>query len=1533
MDNIKFENKNLILVSGMHRSGTSALSGILHHLGNSIGKHILPPAPDNPKGFFENKAVVNFNTSILHKLDLTWDSIFSMPPNWRNLLNLEKLTEDFKNLITEEFGNDQNIIIKDPRINILLPIYKEYFFPENLKIIYIVRKPINVIQSLINRNSFKANKCALMWLVHNNNIIDNINNYENCIIDYDQMTVNPISEINNILNKLSINSSKSIEEKNKIITEFISSGKRHNSKANLEIHKNLLSCINRVYSDLIESKKIDSSIRKNILKRSKPFLNYHKIYEDSSYTNSYYAIIILYKKNYPFKQITKSISIGQNIIDIPIQDKEVNRISVIPSNKYSVIKRYPSEYRKGEEYVICNPVEFNVNYEHGIKYLLSPSSYFLYEYNDSEIDGFRFTFDIISINRNTLDELSNINNEVNNWIKENVENLRSQFEKSTIENQKISDNLTSKQKILETKNQIIYDLESELSNINSKYTTIIQELKAETETANLFKEINTELSNKLNVQTDNIKGVQKDLKKAKKAVNQAKYQLQVQEDMETKIQEKEKEILKITNEYKVISNEFVHLENTKENLKEILKENNAINEELFKVKSEFAVVQNQLLQLKDSQLKLEAVLEENSTLNKELVELKIEGANSSKEIEYGVKEIVRLKESIKSQTATIEQLKSQLNNKSTEIDSKKEALTSAAMKEHKLAIELDVSNSRTQGLYEVIDNLNNKLDDIQNNSLSLHEELNSSMNLLSDKNRQLEEASKTHAALEEQIHHLNLAKNEEIQKLQASIYSVQSNGNTNSESIKKRLEELEDELNNTQHDEKAFRDHISAQKGDIEAIKKSISYKIGFGVTTPVRWIYERTFNRKNTWVLGELAKRGLKNPAATIKQLSPKNISTLKTALSKEPGRAIIENFEKLVSPVKEEVVIDNNQEGNTDHQRQKILYISPHLPDFDTSSGGKRATRMIALMAEEFDVYVYTKGNREQKYIDKLHEVGAIVIQSDNIDRIKKRIPKFSAIIYAWYSTVTDCRRFMDLYPTSKIIIDSVDVHWLREQRSIGIWEGLTQKKVDENKRNEIRAYQKADVIWTVTENDKQEVLTEIPGADIRVVSNIHDNEIHSFIDNGLNTMLFIGGFNHYPNISAAKLAAEIVLPLVRESIPDAALILAGSHAPDEIIDLGKLDGVEYKGFIPDDEIQKLYEDSFVSIAPLLAGAGIKGKICESIMFRTPVVTNAIGNEGIDLVNEQDGLIAEEPEALANLIVRALKREFDVNQMTHNAQEKLKDLVGSDKVKTAMIRSIMPEISICIVTWNRKDLVERCIQSIEGNTKYPFYKILVHSNGCEDGTQGYLKAAAELNDRIVPILSETNEVFVKPNNAMMRMYPENDSVLVNNDVYVTEGWLTALYTTAYSSDSIGIVGSKILYPDNTLQEFGSELYEDGTGRNIGKWDDPDKPEYKKLKRVGYVSGCSLYIKKTTIDKIGVFDNIFHPCYCEDSDLCYTAWENDIQVVVTPDSIIYHDEGGTSGTDEDSGFKAYQKVNFEKFLAKHSHNLNEIAEKIKDLN
>ena len=617
-----------------------------------------------------------------------------------------------------------------------------------------------------------------------------------------------------------------------------------------------------------------------------------------------------------------------------------------------------------------------------------------------------------------------------------------------------------------------------------------------------------------------------------------------------------------------------------------------------------------------------------------------------------------------------------------------------------------------------------------------------------------------------------------------------------------------------------------------------------------------------------------------------------------------------------------------------KKILFISPNLPDYDTSSGGKRATRMLQLMAQECDVYAYARGARQQKYIDKLASVNVTFIPEYDYDKVKAQHPEFDIIIYAWYYTLHESHAFIDLYPKAKLICDTVDIHWVREERSLGLWEGLTTEKVQENKNSEIAAYRQADIIWAVTEPDRQAVLKEIPFADVRVVSNIHDAHFTDYTDSGTNNMLFFGGFNHYPNISAAKLLVEKILPQVRQSVPDAQLILAGANAPEDIIALGDIEGVQYLGFIEEDDVEKLYKSSKLCVAPLLAGAGIKGKICESIAYMLPIVTNGIGNEGIQLENGTDGLITEDFYEMSQMIIAALQGKYDLEQMTKRAQDKLFKLVGSSIVKENMLLSIPREVSICIVTWNRLDMLKDCLDSMLEKTMYPFYKILVHSNGCEDGTQEYLRELGERDARVIPILSKENEVFVLPNNKMMDLYPHNDVVLVNNDVTVELNWLNALVNAAYMKRNIGLSGSKILYPDGTLQEFGSELYGDGTGRNIGKWDDnPNKEEYSKITYVGYVSGCSLYIKRTTIKRIGKFDEQFHPCYCEDSDLCYTAWENDLHTVVTPFSIINHFEGGTSGKDEDSGFKSYQKINFDKFLAKHRDNLDSIKNKIDTLN
>ena len=771
---------------------------------------------------------------------------------------------------------------------------------------------------------------------------------------------------------------------------------------------------------------------------------------------------------------------------------------------------------------------------------------------------------------------------------------------------------------------------------------------------------------------------------------------------------------------------------------------------------------------------------------------------------------------------------------------------------------------------------------------------------------------------------------------------------------------------------------------ELSDVRGSLSFRLGWLLTAPMRRVYDylnkerNSFNQSKAWLFFQFAGAALMSPFGLLKQLNLQNFRVLLSALRREDPATIARNFGNLIRGEKADTALTagatleqeqlfgaqattvfdkekamqewttasldiktlNTKKRIADIDRKRnqadtVLFIVPTMPEYDTSSGGKRATRMLQLLADSCDLYLFTREIKpNKKYVKKLRSLGVQIVETDRYKKLKRLVPKVDVLIFAWYYTWHDCTHLLEMYPTAKVIIDSVDIHWVREERSIGLLEGLTPKRVADNKTLEIEAYSHADLVWAVTDADKQAVLEELPKADVRVVSNIHNNVIETYQDSGNNNILFFGGYGHYPNISAVQKLALEIFPKVRAVIPDAQLIIAGSKAPKEVIELGTKPGIKYIGFVEDEDVIKLYKSSFLCLVPLLAGAGIKGKICEAIAYRIPVITNGIGNEGINLISEKEGLITEDIDEMAQLTVRAMRREYDFSKMTQLAQDKLSNIVGTEVVKERMLQSLYREISICIVTWNKLNLVEKCINSIIENTKYPHYKILVHSNGCSDGTQDYLRELALKDKRIIPILSPTNEVFVRPNNNMMRLFPTNDVVLVNNDVLVTDNWLTALYEVAYSSRKIGVVGSKVLYPDGTLQEFGSELYSDETGRNIGKWDkNPYRKAYSKPTAVGYVSGCSMYIKRSTIKEVGVFDEQFHPCYCEDSDYCYSAWEKDIVTVVAPDSVIVHFEGGTSGTNTGTGFKKYQVINMKKFWRKHKSLMPENEKRIKSAN
>ncbi len=1571
--------KEFLFIIGMHRSGTSAVAGCFSHLGGyDLGKQLIPPSFDNKKGFFENRLITNLNEALLKAIGRSWDSLMPMPDDWIEYDLIDSFFQKAISIVNNEFTEDLPILIKDPRICLLLPFWLKvvYHFEASAKAIIVIREPISVAKSLNKRNNIPLNIGQLLWAKYMLNIQKHIKDVQHAFISFNSLINAPSVTIDKQIRTLKLGKPSS-KKKLKTLRDFISASLNHNATSEdvEEIVRNKK--IDRYYevlhliSNTTKANRLDSKFKKtfNSLLESLDFY-----YQGLIEPKIFFAQLSFIESESVKSTKKIELSTGNQQLNFEfIKNKNIDTIILHPCNSSSYLQLNRVIINYNQTFDILNATQTESIMEHGIEYIFDQNGFIKFDVGEYDhIESVSFDIQYRALGQAAVNSIKHLVQSSNEWfykrmeiIEEDKNRLEQEFQE---QQQKIEQQSLEKYQEVEGKLSLSEtNLEQSNQQIN-QFEKIVKEKEAMLEkekqqSKKLFKDLN-DLTN------DNIEQ-QKLLEEAIASIE--KHKADNNAFIQSVKQQHQKTIDKTNTEI-----EKIKAENLAHKDSIVQKQNEILEKERLLLKSEFQLEQKDFF-LDQLQTKLD-------DKEKDIQHIESKVQNQQEKISQLNEQISVKEATIKNLNQKVEELQSELketkkqtknnidHNSIEKIEHVKQQLADKNIEVTNLLANLKFEEEKNKSVNELIQMIFNELEEKDSSIKIKAEALQSAQQNIATLSSQVEEKKKV---LQEKIDELNHFKTQvqhfSSEKQEQSNQIVLQDAQINT--IKNLLQSSEELIRNQHAEINELQQIILNLDRNYADLKSSVSFKTGWAVTSPFRWVYDKIyknkpFNQSQMWLWMQFFNNGISKPGAFLKNVNAKNISTLRKALTNESPEQIAANLKKLIagsnngsavissenatvtaaiqqpetiesiasSPIEpvQKDVIQTHGAGTINglFPRPKVLYISPNLPDYDTSSGGKRATRMLELLAQDCDVYAFTRGSMPEKYIQKLSEVGVIVLRTTDYNQIRRRVHHIDTIIYAWYYTYFDANRFTQLYPDAKIVVDSVDVHWVRETRSLGIWEGLTQETVDANKKRELESYRNADIVWAVTENDKKAIIAELPDADVRVVSNIHEHVKDNFEDTNNNNLLFIGGFNHYPNISAVKLLVNDILPKIRQQVPDATLTIAGANAPEEIQDLGKLPGVIYKGFIEEEDMDALYDNSFATISPLLAGAGIKGKICESISYMTPVITNAIGNEGIELENINDGLITDDFDEMANLAARALKREFDFDTMTKNAQHKLHGLVGSETVKQRMMSSILPEISICIVTWNRLELLKRCIESVEGNTNYPYYKIIVHSNGCEDGTQAYLEAAAKINPKIIPVLSKDNDVFVIPNNQMMMQYPDNDVVLLNNDTYVTPNWLIGLYKAAYSSSEIGISGSKIMYPDGRLQEFGSELYENGSGRNIGKWDEnPNKPEYSQQTAVGYVSGCSMYIKRSTINKIGVFDLQFHPCYCEDSDYCYTAWEHNIQTVVTPLSVIYHDEGGTSGTDTSSGFKRYQEVNFKKFLDKHKSNLSQIAEQIKELN
>lgn len=234
-------------------------------------------------------------------------------------------------------------------------------------------------------------------------------------------------------------------------------------------------------------------------------------------------------------------------------------------------------------------------------------------------------------------------------------------------------------------------------------------------------------------------------------------------------------------------------------------------------------------------------------------------------------------------------------------------------------------------------------------------------------------------------------------------------------------------------------------------------------------------------------------------------------------------------------------------------------------------------------------------------------------------------------------------------------------------------------------------------------------------------------------------------------------------------------------------------------------------------------------------------------------------------------------------------------------------PVVSFIISTYGQVDITLFCLKSImEYRPSCPIEVILIDDayTGPENVEQ--LKKVKG----VTFIRNERNLGFLLSCNYAAGIAKGRYLYFLNNDTELCLRSVDALVEILEARPDVGMVGSKLLYPDGTLQEAGAILWSDASGWNFGRHGDESRPEFNYVRQVDYCSGASIMIARVLFESFGGFNPELAPAYYEDSELALRIHERGLKVLYEPRSVVIHHEGKSHGTDVTTGVKAHQIVN-----------------------
>ncbi|WP_426700825.1 glycosyltransferase [Rhodanobacter sp. Col0626] len=346
---------------------------------------------------------------------------------------------------------------------------------------------------------------------------------------------------------------------------------------------------------------------------------------------------------------------------------------------------------------------------------------------------------------------------------------------------------------------------------------------------------------------------------------------------------------------------------------------------------------------------------------------------------------------------------------------------------------------------------------------------------------------------------------------------------------------------------------------------------------------------------------------------------------------------------------------------RRGRVLVVDAMTPEPARDSGSLRLFAILRILDQHgwSTAFLPDDGRANPTEIAALGSLGCEVLCRPWVSDLPRWLREHGAELHA----VILCRhtvagQYADLVrrhaPQARLLFDTVDLHFLREQRAAELSGNTTlARQAETSRRSELAVIEQSDVTFVVSPHEQALLARTLPQARVELLSNIHDVHDCRHPYAGRKDLVFIGGHGHPPNSDAIRWIAREILPQLREVLPEVRIHVLGD-LPEPVRRELATPGLELHGRVA--ELAPWLDSCLASLAPLRFGAGVKGKINMAMSHGVPVIATTIATEGMQLTDGVDVLLADSAPAFVEAVLRLQSDEALWQQLSENGLENVR-------------------------------------------------------------------------------------------------------------------------------------------------------------------------------------------------------------------------------------------------------------------------------------